>query len=264
MNALIMKIAVCLSGQPRSIERSVQSILNFFNNPNYSVDYFCHVWDYNTWKTKIENKVEFGDYEPVDTTWLSSQLARFGPKRSVIGNHAIIYPEKRYMPWGSLFYSMYHANMLKLQYEIENNFKYDFVVKSRFDVVFAPGSVFRTSHEVRERHLYFSHTARMKERYNIRNASDPFFYGDSWGMDIITDAYRYVDREYKNPYTKRLDQIGGHDPGTYISMLAYKYNVIIDEDKINPADTIFRKEAMQFDVITEFDKILKVHQSYYE
>jgi hypothetical protein len=35
-----------------------------------------------------------------------------------------------------MYYSIYKSNELKKQYEIENNFKYDYVIRLRMDVQF--------------------------------------------------------------------------------------------------------------------------------
>lgn len=259
-----MKIAVCLSAQPRSIEYTVDSILNFFDDPSYEVDFFCHAWDYNTWKTLEDKKIIFGEHETVDAQWLETQIKRFNPKDYSISSRDLLYPNYHSMPWGSLFYSMMNANMLKLKYETENNFKYDYVVKSRYDVVFSPDRKFTPVYEVKERHLYFPHAGRMPYRYNHINASDPFFYGDSWGMDIIADSFTIIKHEYDNTFTHRLDQVHAHDPGTLISLICKRFNVIFDIDKHNPADVIFRKETMGIDYRTNFDEIIKIHTSYYE
>jgi len=259
-----MKIAVCLSGQPRSIQHAAESILHFFTSPEYEVDFFCHAWDYNTWKLKEETTVFFGKYEPVDVAWLESQLVRFNPKKYFISPYSTIFPKYEYLSWGSLFYSMAYANMLKLEYETENNFKYDYVVKSRYDVVFDPDRNFVPAHDMLERHLYFSHAGRMRYRYNYINASDPFFYGDSWGMDIIADSYFCTKAEYLNPHNHRQDQLLFHDPGTFISLMARRFNVMIGVDKFNPCDTIFRKEAMNLNCMTQFSEIQKIHSSYYD
>lgn len=259
-----MKIAVCLSAQPRSIEYVVDSILNFFSDPMYEVDFFCHTWDYNTWKTKENNEIIFGKYEEVDVDWLTNQLQRFSPKKYKIGSYYDIHTKYEFLPWSSLFYSMAYSNMLKLEYEIENNFKYDYVVKSRYDVVFDPDRRFIPVRDRKERHLYFSHAGRMNYRYNYINASDPFFYGDSWGMDIIADAFTLIKQEFTTEFSGRHDQVFMHDPGTLISSIANRFNIIIDIDKNNPADVIFRKESSKLHWRNDFDEIVRIHSSYYE
>lgn len=259
-----MKIAVCLSGQPRSIEFSANSLLSYFNSTEYEVDYFCHVWDYNTWKAKGDVSIMYLPYEEVNHEWLYNQIQRFQPKKFLIDYHAKIYPNFSIIPWSSLFYSMMHANVLKTEYELNNNFRYDYVVKARYDLVFPPGKKFSPEPTVRERRLYFNHKERMHYRYNIINASDPIFYGDSWGMDIIADSFLELKRFYKNPFNTRHDQISGCDPGTFISQQASKYNVIIKQDYRNPGDTIYRKEMLGTDPFTDFDKLSKNHNSYYQ
>ena len=81
-----MKIAVCLSGQPRVIEYAIPSILNFFSG-EYEFDFFCHSWNYNTYKRKRDNPgigefpIWWEDDEEVDIAQLEQSLLRFNPKK---------------------------------------------------------------------------------------------------------------------------------------------------------------------------------------
>ncbi len=51
-----MKIAVCLSGQPRTVRYAAKSIINYFSG-DYEVDYFCHSIDNNTFSYEFYQKV---------------------------------------------------------------------------------------------------------------------------------------------------------------------------------------------------------------
>jgi hypothetical protein len=84
------------------------------------------------------------------------------------------------------------ANELKKKHEIENNFRYDLVIKTRFDLAYHPGFQF-PSFNMTPRTIYspsantgINHTDT--EHHGI---NDVIFWGDSQSMDIATNAYMY-------------------------------------------------------------------------
>ena len=117
-----MKIALCLSGQPRSLQEGFH-----YHSRNlieeYDVDVFVHSWNsdfngkvlrlYKPTRHQFEN-IKFDESHDIkykysdDTTWL--------PKNAL-----------------SAFYSLHQANSLKSEHEKENGFIYDWVLRSRFD-----------------------------------------------------------------------------------------------------------------------------------
>ena len=227
----------------------------------HSVDYFCHVWDYNTWKLNADSSVMHTPYEPVNHDWLENQLLRFAPASYKIDNYSKLYPSKKNMPWVSLFYSMMYSNFLKIQHERYKQ-RYDFVVKCRYDIVFEPGKKFCPLGKPQDRRIYTGHADRMHYRFNKINASDTIFYGDSWGMDIITDSYFDLIKYHNKSYNRRLDQLAPHDPGTFIYECASKYNVAVDIDA-RMQGVIYRQEMSGTDAKLDFNKILENHNSYY-
>jgi hypothetical protein len=150
-----------LSGQPRSIEFATPSILRYFSGRDHEYDFFCHSWNYNTWK--LQDGTYTND-EPVDYFWLNNQLDRFRPKAKIIETKEELY--KAYRPhtdvhYGSLLYSLMYSNHLKRLYEIQNNFRYDCVLKCRYDSVFDPKSSFanvlKSNSYNNSQKLYISH-----------------------------------------------------------------------------------------------------------
>lgn len=255
-----MRIAVCISGQPRSIEFCRKSILNFFsNNEKYQYDFFCHSWDYNTWK---QPSAVTTAKELVNRYWLEDQIKLFHPKDYLISTedyyNLATNNNNLHVQYGSLFYSMMLANHMKRKFEIENNFKYDYVVKIRFDSVFHPQQIMQFSDtEIEERKLFFPHCARMNSEYNLVNASDCVFFGDSWGMDIACDMFRCLPRE-----KRREDDFKAFGPGTLLSQHFNKYNILF-ERTFFLQETFYRKEVLGLDAINDFDKIRDMHSSFY-
>jgi hypothetical protein len=141
-----MKVALCLSGQPRYIDHIVPLIKNFLMKDN-GPDVFFHTWfDKNDVDKLYGSSIpsqdgKLGSAHP-DTIQIfeDSFLPKkriFEPQRefevvsrlrtvqTAVSSHLV-----------SMFYSIEQADKLRREYEYENNFKYDVVVRSRFDLYF--------------------------------------------------------------------------------------------------------------------------------
>ena len=117
-----MKIALCLYGQPRSFEKGYE-----YHKKNlldqYNVDVFIHTWESDDSKKYVElyDSVEYIIGKPLegnfDSEYTNTPNAEKHPPRFTV----------------SMFYSMYKSCELKLRKEIDDKFKYDWVVMSRPD-----------------------------------------------------------------------------------------------------------------------------------
>lgn len=112
-----MKKAISFSGQSRFIKEGLETLKkNLYNFSEY--DIFIHTWENN----------------------LSLDCALYNPKG------IIIEPQKNVVPSDvqdcsreafihfSMFYSIMESLRLKTEYELLNNFKYDLVIRTRFDI----------------------------------------------------------------------------------------------------------------------------------
>lgn len=257
-----MKIAVCLSGQPRSIEFASKSILQYFSEEKtgYTVDFFCHAWDYNTWKLVSLKQTPS---EPVNHEWLKDKILTFSPKSYVI-NTAKDLPTSVHLYYISMLYSAMISNFLKREYENLYNFKYDCVFKLRYDSVFFNNTYFKINHAINERSLFFPHCDRMPLEYNRINASDCLYYGDSWGMDIASDLYRYAINIANDLH--RPDDFDRTGPGTLMSQYLYNKNVTITKTPIGLQEIFYRKEVLGQDPTTDigFKNIYDMHSLFYK
>lgn len=254
-----MKIAICLSGQPRSINFAYKSILNYFSG-NYEVDYFCHSWNYNTWKLQ---KLNYSGVENIPYHWIEEQLLHFNPKAYLIETkNELIKAGGENVPYGSLTYSAMMANHLKKMYEYKNNFRYDYVVKARFDSVFYPQLKFQPAVDIDHRFVFVPHLGRIGCEFNRLNASDCIYYGDSWGMDIMGDFFRYL-RSMKGHFGSpdNPDVVG---PGSTAFLYATELNTHVMRTPHQLPEIFYRKEALGLDVFNDFDKILEIHSSFYK
>ncbi len=153
-----MRIALCLAGQPRDVKESYYfSILKNLIEPNNITDIFVHTW----WRPEWEHS-EYTDsyprppakfrkdsidlirnlYKPLkmvveddniyketikndwagDDKWVVEEVPIIGEKKNIW----VTYP--RYM-------SVYKANELKNEYEKEQGFEYDVVIRLRTDTI---------------------------------------------------------------------------------------------------------------------------------
>lgn len=138
-----MRIALCLSGQPRFLSTCVPLLIKHLIEPN-KADVFIHTWwsketvnqkfdtsipyQANAVGTSEENVPELIDsLKPV--SFLIESPRVFDKAEKLIGA-----PTAKPSSLCSNFYSQMTSLKLKKQYEEENNFKYDVVIRARIDL----------------------------------------------------------------------------------------------------------------------------------
>jgi hypothetical protein len=261
-----MKIAICLSGQFRTGEYALPSLLNFFQG--HDCDYFCHSWQDNNMRLATPDRYR-KTIDTVDTQFTkeyieSTLLKILKPKKIVVDEKSN--RDAPYVgPWTELFYSLMIANWLKKEYEVENNFKYDLVVKTRYDFVYPPGSIFNPTfhhhNELLTDHLeiFTNGINRMNMEYSRINASDTIFYGSSNAMDIICDIYRYL--KWRNAEVNKHD-FDSPGPGCLLSEFATKHNMRITS--VGIPEVIYRYAGIGLDVVTDYHKLSELHREMYK
>ena len=140
------RIAILLSGQSRTWKTSADNILNYFNikinqftNQKVEVDFFIHTWDTNSYRDKTQEREEGINYLLEDSVQNEIQN-KFNP----IYMEYEKYDANNFVnAWSPLFYSFMKCTHLKRKYEIENDFVYGLVIKSRFDLNFSLDNVNR-------------------------------------------------------------------------------------------------------------------------
>lgn len=170
------KVAICISGLMRTGLFAEPAFREFFGD--LDADVFYHTWDVDNLDVDQVNRL----YKPVRYK-VDKPFKTDGPMDS-----------DAYMgSFGNMLYGFMMANELKKEYEIENNFRYDLVIKTRFDLVFAPGARFPIDRQFYPRTIYspsgsngYVHTDM--EHHGI---NDVMFWGDSPSMDIVTNIYMY-------------------------------------------------------------------------
>jgi len=106
-------------------------------------------------------------------------------------------PEANQERMASIFYSIYTANMLKKRYELLNGFKYDLVIRARYDLWYEkPINVMEYWEQSR------THIVTADKFQGIRNdpnfqhggytMTDIFAFSTSENMDVFCDTYPHM------------------------------------------------------------------------
>lgn len=185
-----MRIAICISGQLRNwmIGRDNQKwFWTTFNYPGNQVDYFIHTWNYSWDRPGVSQPYEERE---VTQEEYDSLVDFFQPVKSIFDNkrQSYFYNNDH---WSSLFYSMSQTLLMKREYELENNFQYDIVVKSRPDVIFHPKMWAHTPSILPDGCLFTTHGGKMGMEFDMINFNDCVFFGNSYTMDLLINLYFY-------------------------------------------------------------------------
>lgn len=236
------RIAVCISGQTRTGPEAANAFLSFFEKSDFDV--FFHTW-----------------YESKD---ISEKIIKlYKPRLFSIENPL---PNTNYGSFDRMFFSMMCANDLKKDYEIKNGFRYDLVVRYRFDIIFHQLAKFDVSEKEKSRYI-FSHYINkgfVNVDYEHHGINDLFFYGDSESMDIVSDSYKIYSKYLKNTrkYVINKMPIDSGDsllsPGQLIYKLASYRNIRCDTitgELSNFFPIIWRTQVKDLDPINDFAKI---------
>ena len=228
-----MKIAVCMSGQLRQWEIAKENQKWFWETSGVEIDYFIHTWDYS------------GDREGVSQPYITRDVSReefdkvvdwYKPKGCMFDDRKqdFFYANDH---WSSLFYSMAQSMILKRQYEIDNDFEYDLVIKTRPDVVFDPRYHFSWE-PLEDNILFATQGGLMESEFHMFNTNDMVFYGKSYTMDLVIPMYFYRQKmlDQRNLFKDKLFT-GSMGPG--VLMQEYFRDYGITTQSIQPNRSTF-------------------------
>lgn len=232
----IKRVAVCLSGQARTWRTAKENILRYFDlkEAGIQVDYFIHTWDINQYRRKGHVTWLDREDEKVVPTEKEDLIKAFNP----IAIELEEYRREDYVTlWAALLYSFMKSVWLKRKYEIENDFRYDLVIRARTDINYFQEGICNLHFPNNKFHVHpVQHLTgyatmpilnRFATEFNAPCFDDVFFYSNSTTMDIISNCYRwYTDIINKNgPLEGRREYIQNpayrYGPGTIL----YRYLV---------------------------------------
>lgn len=189
-----MKVALCFSGHLRTYEQTAESIRKYLIDP-LDCDVFIHTW----------NKIGFMRYDgdtsqknTKDEMALIKELLH--PKKIFIEETGSIkwdgtkYKERsisREDPANVLgmFYKVKKANDLRKEYEKEQGFSYDLVIRARTDLFF--------SSPIAQYELENPEFLWIPHFDSWGGTNDQFAFSNGPNMDVYSSLYDYID-EYWN------------------------------------------------------------------
>ncbi len=177
-----MKIALCLSGQPRCVKQGYEYHKNNLLDL-YDVDVFCHVWD----SPGVE---DVSAYAPVATMIekpLTNDLSKFTRVPPPQPNWKVKDPARSTY---NQLYGIMKCNELKTVYEESNNIKFDWVIRSRFDFAINVRIPFADLDNTK---LHIPN-CRMTPQRDFGN--DQFAFSSSENMDKYADTFNRIDEFY--------------------------------------------------------------------
>jgi len=196
-----MKVALCLSGQPRMFKTSYASLKTHILD-NYNCDIFIDTWKfkntdenfylshrykdegsleelYDTYQPRVLNVEKFDEIFEFKCLDFESRIAsRQGAKED---NYL-----RRYY---SMLYKIYNCNKIKNEYEKKMNIHYDIVVRSRLDVLYTQKIEFNKDINL---------TADRQGSGRDGCAGDILAYGVKDTMDIYCDLFNQIYHYFSN------------------------------------------------------------------
>ena len=222
-----MRVATCLSGHSRNYKDNFPNMpfeTDYFisscmesglpnKNTNYYVSYHSQN-NVNTDIADIDNIINL--YKPKSQEFpfdksIPREMIKYDGYKTT--NNAFL------THIGMMFYRIYKANLLKKDYEFNNNFKYDFVIRSRFDI-----KVNELTFDRNFLHIF----------YNNNMFCDLFFAGKSNIIDSVSECYLWFVKQdpiYLSSFKNAED------------ILTYYINHLkLDELYLNNFDITFNKD----------------------
>lgn len=264
-----MRVAVLLSGQMRDWKAGSHNHKFFWTTAvqdDLEVDYFIHTWDYSQDRTGVSKPYETRIITPEE---YEEYVEFYNPIKHVIDSKTTEYFYGN-DHWSSLFYSFVQTLKFKLEYERENNFKYDVVVKSRPDIIFDPHYHFRVP-VLFDNTVYSTHGGPMELEYGSFNFNDCVFLGNSQSMDLLINLYHYrqfMIREFDNNigiHTKRKTGVYRLGPGVLMHEYFREYG-ITPYFGMGWQETIIKlghPQGLNLFVKEEFDQMEKYFRDWY-
>lgn len=228
-----MKIAVCISGQPRGLPNACDFILDNLIKPNNIGDIFIHTWyDKNMEGQSFDSAQpgqsgNLGGWYPNTPDYLISKLnpkklLYEAPKSFDEFSHLQNRETAIQTRLASMFYSAYKANQLKQDYEQANHFKYDLVIKTRIDLFYNEPIILSNLIDssldqniyVAEEYQYMrqndSYPTKSGNKYS--SMSDTFAFGTSENIDKLASLYENFEDIYNEiwPYAYGEAYLGYH------------------------------------------------------
>lgn len=188
-----MKVALCLSGQPRSFEKGYEYIKKNLLD-HYDVDVFIHTWSYQ--RELLDKVVETyrSNLKSLETSPLF-QNSYFDKYERVTNPSFPAYNT------GHMFYSLFKSNFLKLEHSMRTGQHYDVAIRCRFDYAL---NIVLPLNEVERGKIYVPNERQDSGR---TMCNDQFAFGDSYTMDLYSQTFMHMDELYRMGYNYNAEEM---------------------------------------------------------
>jgi len=195
------RVAIIFIGQLRTFESCKDHILKSLVD-YYDADVFCHTWTSSTVESRWK-PITFDSHTVMD---IENKLSILKPKKIQVDDYiedkyitnptllSLFKDESNY--WYGMrgsrtighYYSLYACNKLKKQYEKENNFKYDIVIKTRYDIILRSPIINKSDlSEIDNNFLY------MGTSNSSCGVNPEVYFSNSQIMDDISSLYESIN-----------------------------------------------------------------------
>lgn len=178
-----MRIAVCISGQPRAYKEGYEYLKKNLLD-RYDCDVFIH-----TWKNKVYDTTNVINlYQPVAS--IAEDYFEFAEVLNKKYTHT---PDPKKFPASNAafaYYSVFRSCLLKLDHEVKTR-QYDWVVKTRFDYALNT----QLNFEKLDSHKIYIPNCRMVPERDFGN--DQFAFGSSYIMNSYMSTYIHMETFYR-------------------------------------------------------------------
>lgn len=264
------KVAICVSGQLRTIDKCINNIKEFIGD--IDADFFLHTWDLNTSVPVYSQPAPHGSISYIPDRVLQRQVKLFDPKIYEIQFYRQYQcsvdkqPNPYNVSFFALFYSWVRSVRMMDQYRRETGTQYDICVKIRPDVIYS-----------REKNLKYYVNLFIKNNYPRSFWSNMAWIEPTgrYTMDDIVymssaDTMLEISRKWwQKYYTLNLhDPHHGYSVHTqfvdYIKELGYDPIGVnsVDPSGLGMNQTILRPEC-EYHAIKEYNKCFEFERIFF-
>jgi len=190
-----MKVAVCLSGLTRSVSYGWPLLERYLVRP-YASKVFIHTWDIDNGGVRSQSDDPKFQWMP---SFMDGRTKEEFIKDEMKPNRCII---ENFQEWSSnhlnssahaMYYSIYAANELRRQYEIETGESFDVIIRARMDIFFE-NFLEKDYLENVIKNPKLIYGALPGSKPDHRFITDVFAIGCPSAMDIYSSVWRYIER----------------------------------------------------------------------
>lgn len=253
-----MRIAVCLSGQLRTFRDCLPGLLRFFEQ--HGVDFFFHSWLTNDWMLSDKDKAAWiYEHETIQASDVRLVVDTLKPKK---------YQTDNTKHWDmavsqSQQFSALVSNSLKCQYELEQGWQYDCVVKCRFDLVWHPECIFNIPNDFDTEALYVTDYP-FCDPANAYMTLDRFYFGSSTTMNVVADVFYETNRILAGRAAFQLQNDEHWKLSPELFLYTYLNNKKILQIQHHLYECIVRKQSIGLHHIDDYETILAHSNKFYE